>query len=578
MTRIRKGYVSVPTGQLHFRYAGSGAPVVLLHDSPRSSVLHEPLLRALAPRALAIALDTPGYGRSTALVTEAPPTMADFADALADALTALGIERCAIYATHTSSKILLELCLRHPQRVERAVMDGLSLPATLASDAFIDRYMAPFIVRDDGSHFASMWSRARDLHRFFPWFDLSARARLALDLPDPDGMNLYFLDMLRSGPHYVAAYSAAMRHPARRRLDELRTPVAFMCRANDPLYAFLDALPTTLPAGSSVDRLTPDHSEWLAAVERRLLPAATDDATARAELPKLWAANATRGKALEYGYANLPGDMQLHFCRAGDGAGRPIVLLPEQPGSTLTLHALVQELARHRRVFCVDLPGIGASDPCAKQEGSPNAADFAVVLTEFLTSQGVHEVDVYAAFNSSPLALEWARRDSRVRRLVLDGLPVPRNASADFIASYCPPLRAQRDGAQWHALWHRLRDQAIAWPWFDGRASAARRSLVPPPTETLHANVVEVGTQIAHYGEAAAAGLAAAGALALEGLGQRAHLWLDPADVRDVATIDASSQWLNVPHSTRPAVVAEQAQLIQQFTTGDGTTPPPASG
>jgi hypothetical protein len=76
---------------VHLRYAGSGPPVVLLHDSPRSSRLHEPLLAALSDRFTVIALDTPGYGNSTPLAGDAPLRIADFADALADTLQALGL-------------------------------------------------------------------------------------------------------------------------------------------------------------------------------------------------------------------------------------------------------------------------------------------------------------------------------------------------------------------------------------------------------------------------------------------------------------------------------------------------------
>ena len=34
---IRKGYVNVSHGQMHYRTAGSGPPVILVHGSPSSS-------------------------------------------------------------------------------------------------------------------------------------------------------------------------------------------------------------------------------------------------------------------------------------------------------------------------------------------------------------------------------------------------------------------------------------------------------------------------------------------------------------------------------------------------------------
>ena len=88
---VRKGFVDVPSGQIHYRAAGYGPPVVLLHDSPRSSVMHAEMLQALAGEFTAIAIDTPGYGHSTPLPSEPVPTIPDFARALAATLEAFGI-------------------------------------------------------------------------------------------------------------------------------------------------------------------------------------------------------------------------------------------------------------------------------------------------------------------------------------------------------------------------------------------------------------------------------------------------------------------------------------------------------
>src|SRR5512147_2264507 len=94
---VRRGYVDVPFGQVHYRVAGYGPPVVLLHDSPRSSAMHEELISALADEFTAIAIDTPGYGRSSPLPAEPRPEIPDYAAALGAALDALGIGRCVVY-------------------------------------------------------------------------------------------------------------------------------------------------------------------------------------------------------------------------------------------------------------------------------------------------------------------------------------------------------------------------------------------------------------------------------------------------------------------------------------------------
>ena len=125
---IRREFIQVAGHEIHYRIAGSGPPIVLLHDSPRSSVLHLPQLEHFADEFTVIALDTPGYGNSAALPREPRPEIGDFADSLAATLAALKIERCAIYGFHTSSKIAREFAVRPPQRVALAVIAGLNLP------------------------------------------------------------------------------------------------------------------------------------------------------------------------------------------------------------------------------------------------------------------------------------------------------------------------------------------------------------------------------------------------------------------------------------------------------------------
>lgn len=104
---IAKHFLRVDGRMVHYRRCGTGPAVVMLHDSPRSSRLHEGTMRALADRFTVFALDTPGYGNSDSLgISE--PTIGDFGWALGNALAALGLSDAPLYATHTSAKIALD--------------------------------------------------------------------------------------------------------------------------------------------------------------------------------------------------------------------------------------------------------------------------------------------------------------------------------------------------------------------------------------------------------------------------------------------------------------------------------------
>ncbi len=64
----------------------------------------------------------------------AKPRIEDFADALAETLTALGIEHAAAYGRHTGASIAVEFAARHPQRCAMAFADGYAVFAKPYSD------------------------------------------------------------------------------------------------------------------------------------------------------------------------------------------------------------------------------------------------------------------------------------------------------------------------------------------------------------------------------------------------------------------------------------------------------------
>ncbi|MGI4811209.1 MAG: alpha/beta fold hydrolase [Janthinobacterium lividum] len=121
---MRFGYADTTMGQVHYRRAGVGAPLLLLGSSGRSSSIFEGLLPLLAPYFDAIALDTPGFGQSCPLPQGA--TIEALAGCAAEVLNALGIPRCHLYGLHTGNKIATAFAGQWPERVDRLVLAGQS--------------------------------------------------------------------------------------------------------------------------------------------------------------------------------------------------------------------------------------------------------------------------------------------------------------------------------------------------------------------------------------------------------------------------------------------------------------------
>ncbi len=492
---IRREFIQVAGHEIHYRIAGSGPPIVLLHDSPRSSVLHLPQLEHFADEFTVIALDTPGYGNSAALPREPRPEIGDFADSLAATLAALKIERCAIYGFHTSSKIALEFAVRHPQRVALAVMDGLNLPPGGPGDEFITRYMKPFEVSDDGSHLTTAWSRARDLHRFFPWFDRSAKSRLPMEFPSDAYLHAYTLDLMMAGANYSAAYSAAMRYLALPRLAALTAPAVFMCRANDPLFAYLDTVEQNRPASARVMRLSGDRNEWLTTL-RELFRSVSVDSFAPPDVKP--------GNTQGCTYLSLSHG-QVRVRLQGPLDAPPVILLHDPPGSVHSLAALAADLAATRRVITMDFPGEGESDPLP----TPDCHHFGAVIAQVLESLGIAQADVYAQHLAVPIAVECAvQSPQRVRRLLLDGPQLLGKSEARQLwKQYCPSVTPKWDGSHLVTLWHVLRDRELNWPWYSRAVSSIRQRPLTRDAANLHALVTDLVKQPARYADACLAAI-----------------------------------------------------------------------
>jgi pimeloyl-ACP methyl ester carboxylesterase len=565
---IRKGFVDLPHGQVHFRYAGQGPPILLLHDSPRSSAMHAALIEELADEFTIIALDTPGYGHSSPLPGEPRPEIPDFARALAATQAALGIERCAIYGFHTSSKILLQFALDHPQRVALAIIDGLNLPPGGPGDAFIARYMKPLTIEEDGSHLAAGWSRAREFMRFFPWFDSSPRSRLNQDFPTDDYLHGYALDLLTAGPHFSDAYSAAMRYLATPLVSGVRAPTVFMCRSNDPLFAFLDSLPTPLPAGCRIERLGPERDRWQAFLREQFRSARSS--TTPASAPGLGRARAADGTTPAVRRRYRDGTHgQWHLREAGGASGSPVLLLPETPGSSAGLLPLLAEFATTGRpVWAPDLPGQGETAAVVRPDGKPPAlSDFVDALLGLLETNAKEPVDIVASFSASPLALAAAARSpGRIRSVVCDGIPLLGAGLRKQLARLdCPPLAVSRDGSHLLALWHQLRDRELCWPWYERSAAAIRR--VQPDLGALRMDrmTLDLARQLPHYGALNRAIWTSDYASLLATVPQPVLLFKDPGDPRLAASLRARRRLPLGQLVKRPDSVANLLAVVGKF-------------
>lgn len=158
---IRRAFVDTPAGQIHVRMSGSpdapGVPLLLLHQSPASSLTYAELLPLLAGERWSIALDTPGFGES--FRPAAQPRIEDYARWIVGAADALGIARFDLFGSFTGAGTASEIAAAYAQRVRRLILAGPPL-FTPDRQAFFAAHAWPMRPIEDGSHLIAEWKRA----------------------------------------------------------------------------------------------------------------------------------------------------------------------------------------------------------------------------------------------------------------------------------------------------------------------------------------------------------------------------------------------------------------------------------
>ena len=94
--QIKRGFVYSPHGNIEYREAGTGPPLVFLHPTPSSSVAYQSFFHYFTDQYRCIGMSTMGYGQS-----DTPPypyaTLHEFAQCVIWLLDGLGIEKTNLY-------------------------------------------------------------------------------------------------------------------------------------------------------------------------------------------------------------------------------------------------------------------------------------------------------------------------------------------------------------------------------------------------------------------------------------------------------------------------------------------------
>lgn len=136
MTVVRR-LVKTSFGYLHYRIAGAGPAIVLLHVNQQSSALYREMMEQLTPAMQVVAPDYPSHGASDPI--DYQPTIADYAHAVIEVMDDAGIDRFAILGEATGAAVAAELSGSYPDRVTRIVLVNTPVNRVTAEEM-----LAPF--------------------------------------------------------------------------------------------------------------------------------------------------------------------------------------------------------------------------------------------------------------------------------------------------------------------------------------------------------------------------------------------------------------------------------------------------
>ena len=250
---IKRGYTDTRCGQVHYRRSGTGRALLLLHQSPWSSMQFHAAQPLLAASGFDVLVpDLPGFGMSD---SGCPDEIDSYSASMYDVLRALSFSPCAVIGHHTGGLVAAALAARQDTPVIGAVLDNA--PCYTAEERASREAARPAAaaLKPDGSHLSDRWTL------------LKARG-------DP-AMSDASVDLA------VRAWSEAGRHDGHRAafafdlapiLSRIEVPLLLMQSMADPIAAHADRLAAAYPLAkrvrlpSGTANMLEDPVAWTAAI------------------------------------------------------------------------------------------------------------------------------------------------------------------------------------------------------------------------------------------------------------------------------------------------------------------------
>jgi pimeloyl-ACP methyl ester carboxylesterase len=228
---MKRSYVDIHEGQIHYQMDGSGENLLLLHSTGMSSEEYFQMIPILARTHRVIAMDLLGYGNS-----DKPPLgfrIEDHALSIVHFLDALGFKKTSIAGHHGGSRLAVEIAATWPERVDKLVLSGCPWYSSEERQVLPnDPKFSPLEIKGDGSFMMELWHTFRSL----------CQTELK-----PEVMCKMMAAALMAGTGFHDLHQAAFHHDIEPRLRLIKSPTLLVAGTKDMFYSQLETISQVIP-------------------------------------------------------------------------------------------------------------------------------------------------------------------------------------------------------------------------------------------------------------------------------------------------------------------------------------------
>ncbi len=228
---MKRGYADTRNGQTHYREAGTGPAVMLLHQTPASGLVYSRLAPVIAERFRVIVPDNPGFGGSDKL--RPGTTLHDIAGGFVDLMDELEVDRFRLFGLHTGATLVAEIATGWPDRVAAAVLGGFPFleleeqaeRMRMAEVPMGQRGGLPVVIPEsDGAHLVKLWQRG---YQRVIW----GQGQLPDEVLSPielKFMDDYFQQTITAWESITDTFKAVYSYNSRERLPLIKSPTLLL--------------------------------------------------------------------------------------------------------------------------------------------------------------------------------------------------------------------------------------------------------------------------------------------------------------------------------------------------------------